>query len=115
MATNDNKTPGTKKPAENKPAVVKTVAVAKPGEGKPAVKPGEKKPAKVKKPSRLTRPFTFLKEVVAEVKKLSWPTLSELASRTGAVLAFVLAAAALIFVLDLVFSGGVTLIMKIAG
>lgn len=111
MATNDNKTPGVKKPAENKPAVVKTVTGAKPA----AAKSGEKKPAKAKKPNRLMRPVMFLKEVVAEVKKLAWPTMQELASRTGAVLAFVLAAAALIFVLDLVFSGGVTLIMKIAG
>ena len=107
MATNDSKnTSGPKKPAENKPTVVKTATPAK---------SAEKKPAKAKTPSKLLRPITYLKEVVAEVKKLAWPSPSELASRTGAVLAFVLAAAVVIFVLDLVFSGALTLIMKIAG
>jgi|GEM_PF-7000306 len=109
MATNDKKpdAPGAKKPAENKPAAVKTAPA-------PA-KPAEKKPAKAKKPSKLLRPIQYLKEVAAEVKKLSWPSASELASRTGAVLAFVAAMAVLIFVLDLVFSGAVTLIMRISG
>ncbi len=75
-------------------------------------KAADKKPAKAKNPSRL-RPLHYFKEVAGEVKKLSWPTWKELFSRTGAVVAFVVAMAVLIGVLDLLFSQGVRLIALI--
>lgn len=75
-------------------------------------KAAEKKPAKAQKPSRF-HPLRYLKEVAGEVKKLSWPTFKDLLSRTGAVVAFVVAMAVLIGVLDLLFSQGIKLIALI--
>lgn len=48
----------------------------------------------------------FFREMNGEVKKLTWLTRKELASHTLAVLVFVLAMAALIYLLDLAFSSG---------
>ncbi|MEN6594235.1 MAG: preprotein translocase subunit SecE [Clostridiaceae bacterium] len=48
----------------------------------------------------------FFREMIGEVKKLTWLTRKELASHTLAVLVFVLAMAALIYLLDLAFSSG---------
>ncbi len=48
----------------------------------------------------------FFREMNGEVRKLTWLTRKELASHTLAVLVFVLAMAALIYLLDLAFSSG---------
>lgn len=48
----------------------------------------------------------FFREMNGEVKKLTWLTRKELASHTLAVLVFVLAMAALIYLLDIAFSSG---------
>jgi len=77
-------------------------------------KPGkaiENRPAKAKK--RSFRLFQYFKEVVAELKKLTWPTKNELVSHTGAVFMFLIAMAILIGVLDLVFSQGISLLARI--
>ncbi|MDP3448442.1 MAG: preprotein translocase subunit SecE [Eubacteriales bacterium] len=50
--------------------------------------------------------FRFLREMLGEVKKLTWLSRKELFSHTLAVIVFVLAMALLIGVLDLVFSSG---------
>ena len=50
----------------------------------------------------------YFKEVVGEVKKLSWPTKKELINYSLAVLAFVALMAANKWVLDLGFSTGIT-------
>ncbi|MBA4348178.1 MAG: preprotein translocase subunit SecE [Clostridiales bacterium] len=50
--------------------------------------------------------FRFLREMIGEVKKLTWLSGKELFSHTLAVVVFVLAMALLIGVLDLVFSSG---------
>lgn len=50
----------------------------------------------------------YFKEVAGEVKKLSWPTKKELINYSLAVLAFVALMAAIMWVLDLGFSSGIT-------
>ena len=50
--------------------------------------------------------FRFLREMVGEVKKLTWLSGKELFSHTLAVIVFVLAMALLIGLLDLAFSSG---------
>ena len=50
--------------------------------------------------------FRFLREMIGEVKKLTWLSGKELFSHTLAVLIFVLAMAAMIGLLDLAFSSG---------
>lgn len=49
----------------------------------------------------------YFKDVVGEVKKLSWPTKKELMNYTLAVFAFVALMAIIMWVLDLGFSNGI--------
>lgn len=49
----------------------------------------------------------YFKDVVGEVKKLSWPTKKELINYTLAVFAFVAMMAIIMWVLDLGFSNGI--------
>lgn len=49
----------------------------------------------------------YFKDVVGEVKKLSWPTKKELMNYTLAVFAFVAMMAIIMWVLDLGFSNGI--------
>jgi len=58
------------------------------------------------KPSKKLGLFRYLREVTGEIKKLTWPTRKELVNYTLTVLAFVVAMAAIIGVLDLIFSWG---------
>jgi preprotein translocase subunit SecE len=54
--------------------------------------------------SRLAR---FLREVVAELRKVIWPTRNQLVTYTIVVLVFVSFMVALVWALDLVFAQGV--------
>ena len=75
------------------------------GEGKgraTAVRDG--RPAKVSLFGRLAR---FLREVVAELRKVIWPTRNQLVTYTIVVLVFVSFMVALVGLLDLVFAQGV--------
>lgn len=72
------------------------------------------KPVKQTKTRRF-RPIQYMKEVFAELKKLTWPTPRELTSHTVAVLVFVLGIAVIIGVLDLAFSQGLNLLATIGG
>ena len=71
-----------------------------------------KKPAKPKK-ERKFHPIRYFREMFGELKKLTWLTGKELVSHTFAVLVFVLAMAALVYVLDLAFSTGFSAISQI--
>jgi preprotein translocase subunit SecE len=62
------------------------------------------RPAKASLPSRLVR---FLREVVAELRKVIWPSRKQLVTYTIVVLVFVSFMVALVWLLDLVFSRGV--------
>ncbi len=62
-----------------------------------------KKPEKPKKERRL-HPVKYCKDVIGELKKVTWPTRKELISHTGAVFAFVLGMAVIIGLLDAIFT-----------
>ena len=70
---------------------------------------------KVSKPKKERRfhPVRFFKEVIGELKKLTWPNKKELFSQTAAVLTIVIGMAIIIYVLDLIFSQGVGLLSRI--
>ena len=54
----------------------------------------------------------YFKEVGAELKKVSWCSKKELVSNTLTVLAFVILMSAIIYVLDLAFSGALGLLTQ---
>lgn len=63
------------------------------------------RPVKESLPGRVIR---FLREVVAELRKVIWPTRSQLIRYTIVVLIFVSIMVAFVALLDLVFAQGVT-------
>ena len=54
-----------------------------------------------------SRVWLFVREVIAELRKVIWPTRKELITYTGVVVVFVLIMASIIAVYDYVFSRGV--------
>lgn len=66
----------------------------------------DKKVKKDKKERRF-HPIRYFREMFGELKKLTWLTGKELLSHTVAVVVFVLAMAALIYVLDQAFYSGI--------
>ena len=69
-----------------------------------------KKPKKERKSGRIKQ---FFKEVMGELKKLSWPSKKDLVSYTLIVVAFIAVMAIVIYVLDLAFSEGISLLAKL--
>ena len=69
-----------------------------------------KKPKKEPKSGRIKQ---FFKEVMGELKKLSWPSKKDLVSYTLTVIAFIAVKAIVIYVLDLAFSEGISLLAKL--
>ena len=59
------------------------------------------------KPSIFARLALFLRQVVAELRKVIWPTRRELISYTGVVIVFLIIMATIIAALDFVFTRGV--------
>lgn len=59
------------------------------------------------KERRIKRWWRFLKEVRLELKKVSWPTRSEVATYTAVVITVVLVLTAIVFALDWVFANTV--------
>jgi preprotein translocase subunit SecE len=64
----------------------------------------DSRPAKGSLWSRVVR---FLREVVAELRKVVWPTRKQMVTYTAVVLVFVAFMVALVWLLDLVFAQGV--------
>ncbi len=58
-------------------------------------------------PGRIRNIGTFYRQVVAELRKVIWPTRKELITYTTVVVVFVLVMTAIIGVFDLVFGKGV--------
>jgi preprotein translocase subunit SecE len=54
-----------------------------------------------------TKPRQFVKEVVAELQKVAWPTRQEVASYSVVVVVAVIVIAAIIFVMDYAFTKAV--------
>jgi len=63
-------------------------------------RPGSDKGGRGSLPSRIA---LFFRQVVAELRKVIWPTRRALATYTGVVIAFVLALTAIVAVLDVGF------------
>lgn len=59
-----------------------------------------------------SRSKKFLREVKAELKKVSWPTKQELISNTGIVFVAVMVVVALIWVMDAMFTQVLHFIIK---
>ena len=57
--------------------------------------------------SKRTSPATFYRQVVAELRKVIWPTRKELTTYTSVVIVFVLIMGALVAVMDFLFGKGV--------
>ena len=68
------------------------------------------KAKKERKPGRIKQ---FFKEVIGELKKLSWPSRKELLSYTLTVVGFIAVMAIVIYALDLVFGEGLSLLAKL--
>lgn len=60
------------------------------------------------KASLLSRVMRFLREVVAELRKVIWPTRKQMVTYTIVVLIFVSVMVAFVALLDLVFAQGIT-------
>jgi preprotein translocase subunit SecE len=65
---------------------------------------------KQKRPNVVKRLMRFLREVVAELRKVIWPTRKNLVTYTIVVLVFVAVMVALVFGLDVAFLQGVTFV-----
>ena len=64
----------------------------------------KEKKAKTKKEKKAPKKVKKSKEVISELKKVSWPTFKDVVKKTGIVLVFVLISAAVLLVSDLIFS-----------
>ena len=71
----------------------------------------DQKDQKPKKERRF-HPIRFLKEVAAELKKVTWPTRKDLVSYTIAVIVFVILISVVVGILDFVFQQGFLLIVR---
>ena len=60
----------------------------------------QKKAAKKANKRKRKSPARFLKDIISELKKVTWPTFKDLMKYTGAVLAFIIVVAALVGLLD---------------
>jgi preprotein translocase subunit SecE len=87
-----------------------TKSSAKPGTRGRSTRPGDKRPTKSKsgdRPNIFARFVNFFREVVAELRKVIWPTRKELLTYTAVVVVFVSLMLAIVFGLDWVFAKGV--------
>ena len=73
---------------------------------KPTTRPNPKAAAVTQKKER-TKPRQFFKEVVAELKKVAWPSRQEVVAYSTVVLVSSILIAALIFGMDFVFTQAV--------
>lgn len=82
-------------------------------QGKKVAAPIQKKKPQAGAPvKKRTSPAQFLKEVRAELKKIAWPSRTELVQSTIMVLVILTSITAVIYVLDMVFSQATSLLTK---
>jgi preprotein translocase subunit SecE len=79
---------------------------------KKSAAPVKKKPQPGGPPKKRTTPLQFLREVRAELKKVAWPSRSELVQSTLMVLVILVALMGIIYVMDLVFAQAATLLTR---
>ncbi len=88
-------------------AARRSAARAGVSEAKGAATPKRAAATTVKRPNIFARFTRFLREVVAELRKVIWPTKNQMVTYTIVVIAFVAFMVALVGVLDLLFAKGV--------
>lgn len=79
---------------------------------KKAPRPQVKPPSDPNRKER-TKPLQFFKEVIAELKKVAWPTRQEVVAYSIVVLVSVIVIAALIFGMDYVFTKAILALFDI--
>lgn len=72
----------------------------------------QKKVAKQKNKKPRRSPIKFFKDILREVKKVTWPTRKELFSYTGAILVFVIAIGVVLTLVDLGLGEVLKLLIK---
>jgi preprotein translocase subunit SecE len=82
-------------------------AFAADGDARPSRGGSAGKPAKARRPGPIARSTTYVRQVVAELRKVIWPTRQELITYTTVVLAFVTVMVLLVSGFDFVFTQGV--------
>ncbi|GAA3397335.1 preprotein translocase subunit SecE [Cryptosporangium minutisporangium] len=70
------------------------------GGGKGPVDKGPRKGTKERRPNPISRLIRFIREVVAELRKVIWPTRKELITYTSVVIVFVTIMTAIVWGLD---------------
>jgi len=98
---------GTVSPGSARAAARRSAARAGISEAKGAATPKRAAATTVKRPNMFARFGRFLREVVAELRKVIWPTRNQMVTYTIVVIAFVAFMVALVGVLDLLFAKGV--------
>ena len=88
-------------------AARRSAARAGVSDAKGAATPKRAAATTVKRPNMFARFSRFLREVVAELRKVIWPTKNQMVTYTIVVIAFVAFMVALVGVLDLLFAKGV--------
>jgi preprotein translocase subunit SecE len=98
---------GTVSPRSARAAARRSAARAGISEAKGAATPKRAAATTVKRPNMFARFGRFLREVVAELRKVIWPSRNQMVTYTIVVIAFVAFMVALVGVLDLLFAKGV--------
>jgi preprotein translocase subunit SecE len=65
----------------------------------------QKKAAKKANKKKRKSPARFVKDIISELKKVTWPTAKDLLKYSGAVLAFILVVAVIVGLMDWGLSG----------
>jgi len=98
---------GTVSPGSARAAARRSAARAGISEAKGAATPKRAAATTVKRPNMFARFGRFLREVVAELRKVIWPTRNQMVTYTIVVIVFLSFMVALVGVLDLLFAKGV--------
>jgi preprotein translocase subunit SecE len=72
----------------------------------------QKKLAKKANKKKRKSPARFFKDIVSELKKVTWPTAKDLVKYSGAVIAFILVTAVIVFLMDTGLSALFRLVLK---
>lgn len=72
----------------------------------------QRKAAKKANKKKRKSPARFLKDVISELKKVTWPTSKELIKYAGAVIAFIIVLAVIVGLMDLGLSSLFNLMLK---
>ncbi len=68
---------------------------------------GDARAPKERRPGPISRTTTYIRQVVAELRKVIWPTRKELVTYTTVVLVFVTIMVSIVALFDFIFTQGV--------